>query len=176
MSRLQLFLDEKQFFHYIYFSFHPKHSTEHAFTALLKFIHKALDEGRVLAPIFLDIRKAFDSMLLTIILSKMEHIGIQGTIIIGLKLIYLKSRISIDQKFQYQFCVDFDDPQVSIYRIFLIFLNDLYITESRKTKRNFVVFVFKILFHLVRQLKTLYYLHFQMIVLLGVEKLSILSL
>ena len=59
-SRLLSFLDNF-FFHYNQFGFRLKHSKEHAFMVLLKFIHKTLDEGRTPAEIFVDVRKAFDS-------------------------------------------------------------------------------------------------------------------
>jgi hypothetical protein len=46
---------------------------------MLKFIHKALDEGSISAAIFLDVRKAFESILYAILLSKREHRGIWGS-------------------------------------------------------------------------------------------------
>ena len=40
------------------------HSTEHACVGFLNFLHSAIDSGRIPVALFLDIRKAFDSLTL----------------------------------------------------------------------------------------------------------------
>jgi len=63
--RLLSFLDNKKknnFSITISLVFALNTQTEHACMALLKFIHKVLDRGRIPAAIFLDVRKAFDSI------------------------------------------------------------------------------------------------------------------
>ena len=62
LSRFLKFLKSKKFLHDFQFGFRMKHSTEHACVTLLNFIHSALDSGLIPAAIFLDIRKAFDSL------------------------------------------------------------------------------------------------------------------
>ena len=46
--------------------------------ALLKFIHKVLDDGRILAATFLDAGKASENISHTILLSEIERILIRG--------------------------------------------------------------------------------------------------
>jgi hypothetical protein len=63
---------------------------------LVKFVHKALDEERILAAIFLDVRKAIDSISHTTLMSKMEHIGIQGNSYHWFETYLSKRPINID--------------------------------------------------------------------------------
>ena len=68
LFRLLSFLDAKDVLHDFQFGFRVSHSTEHACAALSNFIHSAIDSGHILAALFLDVRKAFDSLTHRILL------------------------------------------------------------------------------------------------------------
>ena len=51
-----------------------------------KFLHSALDSGLIPAAIFLDVRKAFDSLTHGILLFKLSHYGVRGILMPGLIL------------------------------------------------------------------------------------------
>ena len=107
------------------FGFRKGHSTSHAIITLVNKVSKSLDEGKIVGGVYLDIRKAFDSISHQILLDKLHKIGIRGNINCLLKR-YLMSRS------QYVICngaksdVKFGVPQGSILGplLFILFMND----------------------------------------------------
>ena len=61
------------------FGFRKKHSTSHAATHLTNIIGDSLDKKRKLLGIFLDLRKAFDTVDYNILLAKFQRCGVRGT-------------------------------------------------------------------------------------------------
>ena len=109
------------------FGFRKGHSTSHAMITLVNKVSKSLDEGKIVGGLYLDIRKAFDSISHQILLDKLHKIGIQGNIHCLLKS-YLMSRS------QYVICngatsdvkfVETGVPQGSILGplLFILFMN-----------------------------------------------------
>ena len=80
---------------------------------LLKFIHKGLDEGRILATAFLDAEKAFENLSYTILLSKIERLGIMENSYHWFETYLSEKPISINPKLLDQIRVDFGVPQGS---------------------------------------------------------------
>lgn len=66
-------------------------STEQAVAALHNFLSDAMDDSYLVATIFFDIKKAFDTIEHTILFDKLENVGIRG---IALELVrsYLLER------------------------------------------------------------------------------------
>ena len=62
------------------FGFRKGHSTSHAIITLVNKVCKSLDERRIVGGVYLDIRKAFDSISHQILLDKLHKIGIRGNI------------------------------------------------------------------------------------------------
>ena len=110
------------------FGFRQGHATSHAIMTLVEKVTKALDTGKIVVGVYLDIRKAFDSISTSILLDKLYKIGIRGNLYCLLQS-YLSSRT------QYVVCneynsstqsIEYGVPQGSILGplLFILFMND----------------------------------------------------
>ena len=73
------------------YGFRTKHSTEHALITFIDYATHELEQGKYVMGVYLDIKKAFDSVNHSILFQKLQKYGIRGT---SLQLIksYLRSR------------------------------------------------------------------------------------
>ena len=62
------------------FGFRKNHSTSHAIITLVERVSKALDTGKYVVGVFLDLKKAFDTVDHSILLNKLYLYGIRGNI------------------------------------------------------------------------------------------------
>ena len=62
------------------FGFRKGHSTSHAIITLVEKVSKALDTGKIVVGVYLDIRKAFDCVRHSTLLDKLHKIGIRGNL------------------------------------------------------------------------------------------------
>ena len=61
------------------FGFRKSHSTNHAIISLVEKVNNAMDSGKISSGVFLDLRKAFDTVDHCILLDKLYKYGIRGT-------------------------------------------------------------------------------------------------
>jgi len=77
-SRLERFLEKYHVINDGQYGFRPKRTTSMAITEAVEEITNALEQKKYAVGIFIDIRKAFDTINHTILLNKMERYGIRG--------------------------------------------------------------------------------------------------
>ena len=123
------------------YGFRAGRSTSHAILNQLQFVYSNLDNGNLVLSIFLDFRKAFDSVNHDILLSKLNFYGVRG-------LAHSWFCSYLDNRMQYTAVGDarsplekirFGVPQGSLLGplLFLVFINDL---PNCSDKFKFVLF------------------------------------
>ena len=83
-------LDSNHLLHQAQFGFRPKHSTQ---DALLKAVDEwriAVDKGKIVGAVFIDLSKAFEVIDHKLLLKKLDTYGVHGR-----ELISLVSRLSV---------------------------------------------------------------------------------
>ena len=77
-KRVQSFLNKHNVLYKYQYGFRTNFSTTHALLDVLNYIYTALDEGKYVFGIYIDLKKAFDTVNHNILLTKLEYYGIRG--------------------------------------------------------------------------------------------------
>ena len=129
-KRLYGFLETQNCFNPAQFGFRVNVSTNNALVSITKNIQTQLDEGKYCAGVFVDLKKAFDTVSHNILLRKLEYYGIRG-IANEWFCSYLKKReqfVSIESNMSSAKEILTGVPQGSVLGplLFHIYVNDLH--------------------------------------------------
>ena len=76
--RVKLFSEKHDILYKYQYGFRTNHSATHALVDVIEYIYSALDDGNYVIGVYVDFKKAFDSVSHDILLQKLQHYGIRG--------------------------------------------------------------------------------------------------
>ena len=140
-SRLNNFLQLHSIIYPSQFGFRAGCSTTHSLVSIIESINKTIEEKKFGCGVFIDLKKAFDTVNHTILIQKLEHYGIRDNALLWFKS-YLSDReqyVSLNGSDSELKTITCGVPQGSVLGpiLFLLYINDL---PNISKKLNFFLF------------------------------------
>ena len=143
--RLKAFIDKNYILYRSQYGFCDNHSTQHAILGIVNSIQRNVDNNLLSHGIFIDLKKSFDTVDHTILLSKLNHYGVRGIVndCFHHTCTYFKvpkkqklARLCLRRKLCH---VVFHKDQCCVLILFLIFINDI---PNFSQKFKFLLFAY----------------------------------
>ena len=123
------------------YGFRKQHSTEYAAVKLVDHVSKEMEAGKIPANVYIDLSKAFDTLVFDVLLFKLKYYGVTGTALDLVKS-YLTNRkqyVVFDscQSEHVEICTGVPQGSIIGPLFFSVYINDL-ITVSKRL--NFLMY------------------------------------
>lgn len=128
-DRLEHFIDKHKLITESQYGFRTNRSTSMAVTELIEEITNSIDQKKYAVGVFIDLKKAFDTINHDILISKLERYGIRGVVLNWIRS-YLKNRQQFVKMGEHKSeCLDIvcGVPQGSVLgpKLFIMYINDI---------------------------------------------------
>jgi len=139
--RMYSFIDKNHLLYDRQFGFRNSHSTSHALISLIESIKNSLDDKKIVAGVFIDLTKAFDTVNHEILCNKLSYYGFRGKFndLIKSFLSNRKQYVSINGVDSEYLDITCGVPQGSTLGplLFILYINDLQYSLKFSTASHF---------------------------------------